>query len=554
MKNMLFATIALLAALIISGCSQDPTISVNVNVYDSQGQPVDGAYVSAYSNYDLGSGVEKWTKVNGSIQATGTTKNGSVTLQVIPGNYAFKASLGEQSGGEEKLIIAQNNASISIYMSKPRQSATLTIRVNDEQGNLFDKTKLLVDAQACNPAGECQTQQTGQNMESNPLIISTGNTTLTVGAIYNFTFHSDGYNDSSLSITLQPGDNSFTVTMKKNQKPVDSVEVSGVEIGNSANIKSKTRQNNGGLLFRADNGAERAVPFYYKLNDSSTGNTFDFEGKQVWYIMEFSTAGGNSGKTVGSDYEVRLKDGDYVNGRQWKNFKRVSENVIQLEIEKQGTVNANLSDGKIELVQGNGTRYGYDKILNIDSTDFEVVNLTAQSELIIRADAAIQYRLANGTGTLIYNTKGDSTDATYGLMLLTNNGMVDPYINESTGNEPLGLYTQDSVRKVKYAVKYGNRTEKLFLLLYNQELQAQNNVKIDFTGTGIKKGGVGNLADAGGYDFYGPKDTDFDGDPLNTDIRDPNFNYSAEFKITDSGLNSKKVLVNTENGQVVRVD
>ncbi len=110
MKMTFLPVVALLAALVIAGCAQDNTSSVNVYVNDDSGRPVDGAYVSAYSSYSLGTGAnDKWTGINGTITTTGTTKNGSVTLQIPPGNYAFKATKGGLTGGEEKTIITANN-------------------------------------------------------------------------------------------------------------------------------------------------------------------------------------------------------------------------------------------------------------------------------------------------------------------------------------------------------------------------------------------------------------------------------------------------------------
>ncbi len=154
-----FAVPALLLisfAIVLSGCAQDPTATVDVYVYDADNSPVDGANVSAYSNYNLGTGTEKFTRLDGTITATGITKNGKTTLNILPGNYAFKASKGTTTGGEEKLIITANNyVNITI-------STTQSIAEEECKGG---------DAEACpgeNPAcynGKCTTTCVSPNSD-----------------------------------------------------------------------------------------------------------------------------------------------------------------------------------------------------------------------------------------------------------------------------------------------------------------------------------------------------------------------------------------------------
>ena len=73
----------------------------------------------------------------------------------------------------------------------------------------------------------------------------------------------------------------------------------------------------GGLKFRADDDAQRQVPFYIKKSDTNSGSTFDFEGKDVWYSMRFQSASGTGGKSVANDYNFSVITGDVINGRVW---------------------------------------------------------------------------------------------------------------------------------------------------------------------------------------------------------------------------------------------
>ncbi len=109
----------LVFSILFSACAQDPTVNLDVYVYDAQGNPVDGASVSAYSNYDLGSGANgKWARLNGLLEASARTdQSGRVQLQIIPGNYVITASKGDDAAGTEKLIVSGQN-SLSLRLEK----------------------------------------------------------------------------------------------------------------------------------------------------------------------------------------------------------------------------------------------------------------------------------------------------------------------------------------------------------------------------------------------------------------------------------------------------
>ncbi|MBI4210119.1 MAG: hypothetical protein HY544_01255 [Candidatus Diapherotrites archaeon] len=149
---MRFAVLGILLslALVLSGCGglgQDPTARVDVSVYDSDGNPIQGAAVKAYSNYRLGTGAnDKWLNIEGTITATDTTDTrGNGDVQIAPLLiYAITASKdGYETNGVEKQIITGNN-SISITLRKSTDSQP------DIKAFLGEITKMSVDSIAIN--------------------------------------------------------------------------------------------------------------------------------------------------------------------------------------------------------------------------------------------------------------------------------------------------------------------------------------------------------------------------------------------------------------------
>lgn len=119
------ALAALMLIIFLSGCNQDPTVQVTVYVQDEQGKPVEGATVNAYTNYNLGTGTDsKFTSITGNLEAsTRTDKEGRARMQLLPGNYAFRAQKEGANGVTEKLVIAGSDA-VSITMKAESASPT----------------------------------------------------------------------------------------------------------------------------------------------------------------------------------------------------------------------------------------------------------------------------------------------------------------------------------------------------------------------------------------------------------------------------------------------
>ncbi|MBI4210434.1 MAG: hypothetical protein HY544_02930 [Candidatus Diapherotrites archaeon] len=132
MKFIAIVTLALILTIFLSGCINDPTVLVEVRVVDKFGNPVEGASLSAFSNYSFESGAQgNWMKINGTIdQIALTGKDGKAAMQLLPGNYAIKVSKGTASNGKE------------VFISSPVSNIVLVIKTQ-ENGDL----------QACNEMG-----------------------------------------------------------------------------------------------------------------------------------------------------------------------------------------------------------------------------------------------------------------------------------------------------------------------------------------------------------------------------------------------------------------
>lgn len=337
---------------------------------------------------------------------------------------------------------------------------------------------------------------------------------------------------------------------KQNKTPVVMGRITGLPAGT-----------NGGITFRGENDATRTVPFYYKLADTNTGGSFDFEGKTVWYSMRFAT--GTGGKDTAADYNIVVRSSDYVNGRQWT----------------FATTGGYGGDGGLFSITVGGDKVVSDvndaETFTVDGVTYTVrdanTGANANHTMGINVDAVVEFRLNNDTGTLLYNTAGDTTDASYGLMGLTGDITFDGngtgVSGTNNGMVTMGLYTQDSARPVFYAGKYNTTTDKLFLLLDADYFGAgQSNLlkdshKVGFLGTSIPaddgtyteadafSGSWGNSfatdANTGSqiqkngaawvYGHYVPKDTDFNASGQNGGVyTSSNAYFVAEFTVEDA--------------------
>ncbi len=344
------------------------------------------------------------------------------------------------------------------------------------------------------------------------------------------------------------------------------------------NVTGIATGTNGGLSFRADNDAVRTIPFYIKLSDTNAGNAFDFEGKSVWYSMRHSTSSTQSSpKTTANDYNILVKTGDYLNGRTWTITGGDAN--VNLVIQGIGVVGDSIgppTDATVKSV------YDLNNV-TVDGITYKIqdanTGANATNTMVVSVDEVAEFRLNSDTGTLLYNTSGDAADASYGLMALSQNVPFDGNVSTGTTKTTLGLYTQDSTRPVRYAAKYNNATNKLFLVLDAQKFgEGASNVikdshKVAFYGTSLPADdGTYTEADAlnvsfaddtntGGqiqvskgavvYGHYVPKDTDFNTSSQNGGVyTSSNAYFVAEFVIDDAATSGSdyNAYIDTSSG------
>ncbi|GEM_PF-1753399 len=249
-----------------------------------------------------------------------------------------------------------------------------------------------------------------------------------------------------------------------------------VDIGK--NVTGLATSSTGGIAYRADNDAQRNIPFYISLSDTNSGGSFDFEGKSVWYSMRH----GATGKTTAADYSFVVTTGDYINGRTWTftnpNGGGADAGIQSLTVEGRAP-QLDVNDAEVFTVDG------------VTYTMTDANRGVAPHSAVVSVDEAVEFRLNSETGTLLYNTSGDTTDNSYGLLLLSQNTTFDGNGPTATRKTTIPLYTQDSTRPVYYASKYNNATNKLFLLLDAQKFGAgasnviKDSHKVSFFGTSV---------------------------------------------------------------------
>src|SRR3989344_845410 len=205
----------------------------------------------------------------------------------------------------------------------------------------------------------------------------------------------------------------------------DKEEKTAIEFGR--NVPRLPSGTNGGLEIRADDDAQRSIPFYAKLSDTNAGNSFSFEGKDVWYSMRFAT--GTGGKDTASDYNLIINTGDYVNGRIWTiTDPSTAEDVnVNLSVGGIGPIFDSIAGGVVatrttgwintDVNLHTGDSFRVDGVTYLITDN----NITGGTQMGVTVDAVAEFRLTNDTGTQLYNTAGDAADVTYGLMALSNN-------------------------------------------------------------------------------------------------------------------------------------
>ncbi|HLC78830.1 MAG TPA: S-layer protein [archaeon] len=461
---------------IVQSGAASTSYSATFELYDSEGNLIDTQTVSSgtnlrttfkddSSNEALASNLFIDTIAVGSTTGVGYVEvtKGTDTIEIFDSKiYPYDSTATSGTKAYTAYITAGTSDANSLYSIEVRNSAEQWASVG---GDSFDFGPLYPTSSAQSLTGK--TGATAEFLQSLP--------DGTQGKGYaNVEFV--GFEDKEEKTPINIG---------KNNTIVHNL---GVSINSSSN---------GGISFRADNDALRSIPFYVKLTDSNSGSTFNFEGKDVWYSMRFGT----TGKDTANDYNLTINTGDYVNGRIWTiTDPSTAEDVnVNLSIGGIGPVGpggpgAAVTRGQATFAAATDVNLHTGDSLTVDGVTYKITdnNITGGTQMGIAVDQVVEYRLNNDTGTQLYNTSGDTTDATYGLMALTQDITFDGnQVTSGSGGVPVtfGLYTQESARPVYYAAKYNSATDKFYLLLdadkfgSGQSDKIQNNHEVWFTGT-----------------------------------------------------------------------
>ena len=309
----------------------------------------------------------------------------------------------------------------------------------------------------------------------------------------------------------------------------DDEEKTIVEIGQQVNGLDSSAH--GGIEFRADDDSLKQIPFYIKLDNLQTNNTFDFDST-IWTGVDF----GSQGQTGEFDVEMVIGNFDYVNNRLWK-----------IEIFETPTtyVDITVQTGQIEYFSNlNGGDF------TVNGVNYRITNIDPVSnEITVAVDMAVEIRKYDFLGLLLFNTQGDVIDDTYGKLLLSNNQVFDPDLPIAIPKS-IPLYDDDLIRPAYYVAKYNSTNNSLWFLLdrqvfmENQGGVIQNNHWFHFDGTSIP-------SQSGHFDYltyYHPKDSDFNS------TRHPESIYTGIFRVGFAPLVEDPQVfltkVNTENGGV----
>ncbi|MFH1587846.1 MAG: Ig-like domain-containing protein [Candidatus Diapherotrites archaeon] len=307
-----------------------------------------------------------------------------------------------------------------------------------------------------------------------------------------FTYHSldgvQGSNTGTVSIQVIP------VTMKLGDYDSSNSTSSGIEFKDSQNIVHR-------------------IPFALELDDSEEGSTFEFDSKTIWFKVNYG-----SSSSFMRDYNLTVNNQDYINERKWT-INSVDFNSAEINIEGIGT----------QIVLAGNTFLA-------DGMPFILNSIQPGNSLQVSVDGVIEFRKNNSTGTLSYNTKGDSSDNSYGKMIFS-----EDMISDATPSlYGLRLQGQNDY-PIYYAVKPAKMLNRLWLMLAVQSLSIKNS-SINFSGTslpnasGIEDGVIDAL-------YYTPKDSDFD---ITNSFTDP-----AHYLVAHFIQENNKYYIDTQDGQPI---
>ncbi|MBI4210543.1 MAG: hypothetical protein HY544_03495 [Candidatus Diapherotrites archaeon] len=560
---MRFAVLGILLALalVLSGCGglgQDITSKVDISVYDSDGNPIQGAAVKAYSNYRLGTGAnDKWLNIEGTISATDTTDaKGNGDVQIAPLLiYAITAAKdGYETNGIEKQIITGTN-NISITLKKTSEtpsppggggSGPQTLTLYDGKGYPYDPTS------TANSFPYKVTITTSGNFLQKIRIANdtdkwTTDTT-SLGPLYpQLTGQSLTGHAATKAVFGQslpdgtPGKGYASVTF---EGFTGKEARTNILIGKAPDILNGldgSARQHGGIKFYGKDDALHYLPFAIKESSTTpTGSatpsrnsgSFTFDGKTIYWNQSFGSTGSGKG-----DLQFTVNSGDYVNGRVWNVASNQVSGQAYLEVVGVDTFPLASSNSGIQRrITIDGVTYD----VMLDSATAFKLRVSVDGEIILTKIAPYNasQSMATQNASLIYNKAGDITDDSYGKLYFTQDSVV---------TAPVGLSGTSDNRKFYYAVAPRTSLNSLWFLMAADTLgssegdQIQYGKTLKFFGTDVTEN---KTIDMG---YYVPQSSDFATGPEYSSSNAyfvAQFGFDDEIDIIERGYTRRSSLMN----------
>ncbi|HLC92605.1 MAG TPA: thioredoxin domain-containing protein [archaeon] len=304
----------------------------------------------------------------------------------------------------------------------------------------------------------------------------------------------------------------------------------------------------GGLSFRGADDAEHNIPFALELDDAETGSTFLFDGKTIWYRMNYGASSATGAKR---DFKFTVKNGDYVNNRIW-NF--TAPNILKIG-GVGNSIGIPISAGKILTVDG--VTYFFNSV--------SIEQNLASSSATVLVDGEINFRKENSTGTPIYNTFGDAADETYGKFYFTDGAVFDNQTPQSsiviggvTQHTNNGIILPDKeLGGFSFSAMASQEINRLWLLLDAPQFldgkaqtvgTIQSGKTLYFQGTDVPnfQGTENGYANT---EYYVPQDTDFNFS--DTRYSNKSAYFVANFFINGDTDNRIYVYIDTRDSGVI---
>jgi hypothetical protein len=306
----------------------------------------------------------------------------------------------------------------------------------------------------------------------------------------------------------------------------------------------------GGLKYKSADDASHTIPMAFKVAWSDTPGSFIFDGQTVWYDLNLVTGTGSDVVVGAKDLNFILKDQDFLNQLQYRVSTSGNSATFTIPSYSPFPFTKNVGD----LIQGDVT--------------YKLMRILSPNSVILAVDGSLELRRQSNTGTLIYNTNGDSTDQTYGKLYFNDNKILTGEINQTNPSRTTALLLQDSRaspgKGVYFAINPARNLGRFWFMLDAQtfgtgeSILIQNNKRMDFIGTYVPLNDGIYAESIGGYNllpYFIPKSSDFNSEAR---FSASNAYFVAEFSVNDILSNgqvlSQQVLtsyIDTRDGSLI---